>query len=252
MKKKTYNNKIDGSLANKIKIKKYNDYEINKLTYKKALKVDHRTFKEYYISLLKRKQILIFTFYTKDDYNSKIIKVSLLLFSFALYYTINALFFSDSTMHKIYEEEGTFNFIYQIPQIMYSTLLSSINNAIISYLSLSEKNILIIKNTKEKNKENLTKLVYEIKKCLIIKFVLFFLFNFLSLISFWYYLGCFCAVYKNTQIHLIKDTLVSFSLSLLYPFGLCLLPGIFRIKALISKNQDKECMYKFSKILQLI
>ena len=250
--KKIYNNKIDGSLANKIKIKKYNDYEINKLTYKKALKVDHRTFKEYYISLLKRKQILIFTFYTKDDYNSKIIKVSLLLFSFALYYTINALFFSDSTMHKIYEEEGTFNFIYQIPQIMYSTLLSSINNAIISYLSLSEKNILIIKNTKEKNKENLTKLVYEIKKCLIIKFVLFFLFNFLSLISFWYYLGCFCAVYKNTQIHLIKDTLVSFSLSLLYPFGLCLLPGIFRIKALISKNQDKECMYKFSKILQLI
>ena len=250
--KKTYNNKIDGSLANKIKIKKYNDYEINKLTYKKALKVDHRTFKEYYISLLKRKQILIFTFYTKDDYNSKIIKVSLLLFSFALYYTINALFFSDSTMHKIYEEEGTFNFIYQIPQIMYSTLLSSINNAIISYLSLSEKNILIIKNTKEKNKENLTKLVYEIKKCLIIKFVLFFLFNFLSLISFWYYLGCFCAVYKNTQIHLIKDTLVSFSLSLLYPFGLCLLPGIFRIKALNSKNQDKECMYKFSKILQLI
>ena len=106
------------------------------MTYKKALKVDHRTFKEYYISLLKRKQILIFTFYTKDDYNSKIIKVSLLLFSFALYYTINALFFSDSTMHKIYEDEGTFDFIYQIPQILYSTALSSINNALISYLSL--------------------------------------------------------------------------------------------------------------------
>ena len=250
--KKTYNNKILGSSANKIKIKKFNDYEINKLTYKKAMKVDHRTFKEYYISLLKRKQILIFTFYTKDDYNSKIIKISLLLFSFALYFTINALFFSDSTMHKIYEDEGTFDFIYQIPQILYSTALSSINNALISYLSLSEKNILIIKNTKEKNKENLSKLVYEIKKCLIIKFILFFLFNFLSLIFFWYYLGCFCAVYKNTQIHLIKDTLVSFSLSLLYPFGLCLLPGIFRIKALNSKNQDKECMYNFSKLLQLI
>ena len=245
-------NKIYDYKTNKNKINKINDYEINKLTYKKALKIDHRTFKEYYISLLKRKQILIFTFYTKDDYNSKIIKVSLLLFSFALYYTINALFFSDSTMHKIYEDEGTFDFIYQIPQILYSTALSSINNALISYLSLSEKNILIIKNTKEKNKENLSKLVYEIKKCLIIKFILFFLFNFLSLIFFWYYLGCFCAVYKNTQIHLIKDTLVSFSLSLLYPFGLCLLPGIFRIKALNSKNQDKECMYNFSKLLQLI
>ena len=155
-------------------------------------------------------------------------------------------------MHKIYEDEGVFNFIYQIPQILYSTVLSNIENALISYLSLSEKNILIIKNTKEKNKENLKKLVYEIKKCLFIKFILFSLFNFLSLILFWYYLGCFCAVYKNAQFHLIKDTILSFSLSLLYPFGLCLLPGIFRIKALNSKNKDKECMYKFSKILQLI
>ena len=61
--KKTYNNKIYDSKANKNKIKKINDYEINNLTYKKALKIDHRTFKEYYISLLKRRQILIFTFY---------------------------------------------------------------------------------------------------------------------------------------------------------------------------------------------
>ena len=249
---KTFNNKIKGSIANKIKLKKFNDYEINDLTYKKALKLDHRSFKEYYISLLKRKQILIFTFYTNDDYNSKIIKISLLLFSFALYYTINALFFSDSTMHKIYEDKGAFDFIYQIPQILFSSVLSNIDNALISYLSLSEKNLLFLKNTKEKNKENLQKLVYEIKKCLIIKFILFFFFNFFSLILFWYYLGCFCAVYTNTQIHLIKDTLLSFALSLLYPFGLCLLPGIFRIKALNSKNQDKECMYKFSKILQFI
>jgi hypothetical protein len=155
-------------------------------------------------------------------------------------------------MHKIYEDEGAFNFIYQIPQILYSTALSSIDNALISYLSLSEKNILILKNTKEKNKENLKKLVYEIKKCLIIKFILFFLFNFLSLILFWYYLGCFCAVYKNAQFHLIKDTILSFSLSLLYPFGLCLLPGIFRISSLNSKKKDKECMYIFSKILQFL
>ena len=155
-------------------------------------------------------------------------------------------------MHKIYEDEGTFDFIYQIPQILYSTALSSLDNALISYLSLSEKNILVIKNNKEKNKENLKKLVHEIKKCLIIKFILFFFFNFISLICFWYYLGCFCAVYKNTQFILIKDTVLSYSLSLIYPFGLCLLPVIFRIKALNSKNQDKECMYQFSKILQLI
>ena len=69
---------------------------------------------------------------------------------------------------------------------------------------------------------------------------------------FWYYLGCFCVIYKNSQIHVIKDTLISILISLLYPFGLSLLPRIFRVKALKDKNSDKECLYKFSKLLQLI
>ena len=56
------------------------------------------------------KQILIFTFYT--DYNSKIIKIILFLFSFALSFTKNTLIFNDSTIHQIYEDQGKFNIIY--------------------------------------------------------------------------------------------------------------------------------------------
>ena len=236
----------------KAKVEKYNDYEINDLNYNRALKADHRSFNEYYISLLKRKQIILFTFYTNDDYNSKVIKLSLFLFSFSSFYAANALFFNDSTMHKIYIDEGEFNFIYQIPQILYSAIISAIFNSIIKYFCLSEKNILEIKKIKEKNKDSAQKIVYEIKKCLIIKFTLYFFLNFIFLIYFWYYLGCFCAVYKNTQIHLIKDTLISFSLSLIYPFGLCLIPGCFRIPSLNSQNHDRKCMYNLSKIIQLI
>ena len=61
----------------------------------------------------------------------------------------------------------------------------------------------------------------------------------------------FGAVYINTQFHLLKDTLVSFGLSLLYPFGLCLLPGLFRIPALSDPKKKREYLYKFSKILQI-
>ena len=231
---------------------KYNDYEINRLNYKEALILDKRTYLEYYISLLKRKQILIFTFYIKDDYNSKILKISLLLFSFSLYYTVNALFFVGSTMHDIYEKDGSFDFIYQLPQIIYSSIISAIISTIINFLSLTEKNILRIKTAKEKNEENILRITIEVKKCILIKILLFFLFNFIGLICFWYYLGCFCAVYKNTQVHLFKDTIFSFILSLLYPFALCFLPGILRIPALNAQKQDKECIYKLSKFLQLI
>ena len=110
------------------KILEYNDYELNNLEYQKALEIDKRKYLEYYISLVKRKQIIIFTFYTNDDYNSKIIKISLFLFSFSIYFTINALFFNDSTMHNIYEAKGSYNFIYQIPIILYSTIISAIIN----------------------------------------------------------------------------------------------------------------------------
>ena len=72
------------------------------------------------------------------------------------------------------------------------------------------------------------------------------------MITFGYYITCFCGIYENTQIHLIKDTILSFVLSLIYPFGICLIPGIFRITALRAKNNDKNCLYKLSKIIQTI
>ena len=67
----------------------FNDYEMNNLKYKEALKVDKRTFFQYYFSLLKRKQILLFTFYTSNDYNARTIKISLFLFTFTLNYAVN-------------------------------------------------------------------------------------------------------------------------------------------------------------------
>ena len=99
---------------------------------------------------MKAKHLIIFTFYTKKDYNSRIIKVILFLFSIALYFTVNALFFNDSTMHKIYQDQGNYNFIYQIPQILYSTIITSLINIIIKYLSLTERDILNIKKRDNK------------------------------------------------------------------------------------------------------
>ena len=69
---------------------------------------------------------------------------------------------------------------------------------------------------------------------------------------FWYYISCFCAVYSNTQTILFKDTLISFALSMLYPFGLNLLPGIFRIPSLRAEKKDKKCLYSFSQIIALL
>ena len=62
----------------------------------------------------------------------------------------------------------------------------------------------------------------------------------------------FGVIYKNTQYHLLKDTLISFGLSLFYPFITCLLPGLFRISSLSNPKKKRECLYNFSKIFLLI
>ena len=227
---------------------KMNDYEINNLSYEDAIKYDHRSFFQYYWSLLKVGHICMFAFVPNNDYNSRILKVCLFFFSFSLYITVNALFFTDDTMHNIYVSEGKYNFLYQISQIIYSTLISSGINFIIRFLAISQKDILLLKMSK--TEEALTKKVSLIHKKLLAKFILFFFLSLSLLFFFWVYISCFCAVYKNTQMHLITDTLVSFGLSLTYPFGIYLIPGFIRMPAL--KNKNRKCLYKISLLVQLI
>ena len=225
----------------------YNDYELNEFSYKEATNKDKRTFFQLLISIIKTKHLIIFTFFQRNDYNSQIVKICLFFFSFAQYYVINAIFFNDETMHKIYVDEGAFNFIYFIPQIIYSLIISSIINILIKELSLSEKNIVKIKQ--EKNIEKLNELVPKVMKCLIVKFILFFLFSFLFLAFFWYYISCFGAVYMNTQIILLKDTLISFSLSLVYPFIFYLLFALIRYPSLNKKEKCLNIWFKISKCI---
>ena len=238
-------NKADLNLN--MNILKYNNLELNICNYEEALKFDKRSYTEYYISLLLTNHLLLFPF-LKNDYNSFIIKLDFFFFSFVLHYTVNAFFFNDDTMHKIYEDGGSFNFSYQIPQIIYSSLISIFVIKILKELLLSEKNILKLK--KEKNLEHLDKKSNDILKCLSLKFIIYFIISSILLLFCWYYLCCFCAVYKNTQIHLIKDAVISFSLSLIYPLIFYLIPGIFRIPSLKSKNS--QCIYNLSKIIQMI
>ena len=182
----------------------FNDSELNELQYKDALIHDKRTYIQYYISLLKTKHMIIFTIFNYNDYNSLLIKFCIAFLTFSLYYTINALFYNDSALHEIYLENGEYIFIYQLPKIFYSSIISSVLNTIIKSLSLSEKSILNYK------RDNSILEMNDLLKCLKIKFILFFIFAYILLFSFWIYLSCFCFIYKNTQLkmyYLVLDYL---------------------------------------------
>ena len=239
---------INKSNIIKIPNMNYCDVELNSFTYEEALELDKRTYSQYYFSLLKTKHPLIFSFCPMEDYNTVIIKVSIFLLSFTIYFAINALLFTDSTIHKIYEDQGAYNFGYQIKNILIAFIISYILSNIIKYFFVSERDILKIQY--EINVETACDKVEELKKCIVIKYTSFFIIGIVFVIFFWYYLSSFCAVYKNSQICLIINTTICFSLSFLYPLIINLVPGIFRIVSLKDKNN--KLLFKISRIIQFL
>ena len=107
-----------------VSIIEYTDDEINDLSYDLALINDKRSYCQYYFSLIKTKHEFLYAFFYNKDYNSKIIKIDLFLFGFALNYTVNGFFFTDETMHNVYENKGLFDLSYQLPIIAYSSFIS--------------------------------------------------------------------------------------------------------------------------------
>ena len=158
------------------------DCDINVISYKEAVGKDKRTYLKYYSSLIKENHIIISIFNKNRDYNVFIVKICLPFFSLALCFVINALFFNDTTFHKIYIDKSNYNFEYFLPKIIYPILISIIITIIIKRLSLTQQDLLGIKF--EKNKYNVKGKVLTVIKCIIIRYICFFIISILFLIFF--------------------------------------------------------------------
>ena len=241
----------ENRINNKKVIKlEFNIFELNTFSYGEAIIHDKRTFCEYYMSLLKINHPLIFSFCPIKDYNSIIIKLCISSLSFAIYYTVNFIFFDESAIHKIYEDKDKYDFIYFIPRISISFIVSHFIYIIIKYIFLSERNLLQIR------KQTTVSMAHEIaskeKRNIVIKYTMFFILGLIFLGFFWILLSSFGAVYQNSQLIVFENTLVCLAMSLIYPFFINIIPCIFRIPSLRSNSKDQQCIYNFSKFLQLL
>ena len=238
-----------------------NDFELNMLPFQDALKYDRRTCCQYYVSLIKNRQFLLFSLLDFNSYNSVILKKPIFFLSFIYNYGINAFFFTDEVMNKIYENEGKYDIETLTPNAVYSALAATgLLKILMILLLLSERNVLNVKNQKTEN------LAIESKnhalKIICVKLVFFFIINIGLLIFFMFYLTCFNALYPNTQIYLIINTCISFFISNLLTFLYSLIPALFRNDILKYKEKkaarykagsevgDVQYIYNLSKFLQ--
>jgi len=244
------NKKIVNNKSNQIIKREFNIFELNTLDYKEAILYDKRTFCDYYLSLLKIKHPLIFSFCPIQDYNTIIIKLCISILSFSVSYFLNFIFFDEKTIHKIYKDEGKYDFIYFIPKISISFGVSHFVFILIKFIFLSERNLLNIK--KQKTINSAQEIASNEKRNLIIKYTLFFIIGIIFLSFFWMLLSSFGAVYQNTQIIVFENTLICLGISLAYPFFINILPCILRIPSLNSESKDQSCLYNLSKFLQIL
>ena len=226
--KEKNSNKINNKVIKNNIPKKYDDFELNELEYIEAIKFDKRTLFQIYLATLKREHLLIFTFFNCNDYNLLSIKISRFIFLIVGDMALNVFFFSDDSMHKLFINYGKYDFFQQIPQITYSTIISQLIEIFLCFLSLTDKYIYKIKSLLISGKLNK---IREITRIIRIKLFIFFLFTFILFFVYWYIITVFCAVYRNTQIIFIKDSLISFSISMAYPFVIYFITSIFRICA---------------------
>ena len=239
-----YENKFD--LSNR----KLDDFELNDLDYLEAIELDKRPFSQMYWSTLKREHLILFTFFSWNDYNISYIKFARFFFFICTDMAMNVFFFSDDSMHKVYLNYGKYDFFQQIPQIIYSTIVLNVIETIICYLSLTDKHIYKIKALK--NHKNNKAFIFNIIKCIKIKLIGFFAFTSVFFFFYWYSIACFCAVYQNTQIIFIKDCISSFLTSLTTPFIIYFLTSALRLISLKDKTKKRlQCIYKLSGILPI-
>ena len=246
--KNNSNNNLPHGINDSIIAPNLNDYELNTLPYNEALLYDKRDILGIYFSILRRNHPLLFSFIPNGDYNTMVIKLDIFILKFGICSAINALFFTESTIHKIYADRGAYKLGFYLPKILLSFLFTHVIIIILKYIFLSEGNILNVK--KKPTYDEANEEADKAKRCLIIKYILFYIIGTAFLVLFWFYLSSFCAVYQNTQIFLIINTFISLGISFLYPCIINFLPSILRKVSL--NNTNIECMYKTSKVLQII
>ena len=223
---------------------KLTDIEIDSLCYDKAKIIDHRGYCGYYWSMLKLRQLIIFTFVSNDDYNFILIKIVsfFLLLSLNLFY--NSIFFFDKVINDIYDDEGKYSIKLQILNILICSLIFSFTIILVRFIITSHRKYIKLKEMEiyeEAQKES-----YSIHKKLVIRYIIFISVGSVLILFIWYFITSFCAIYRYTQNHMFLNAFISFLFSMIYPFIYCLLPALFRYLGL---EKNYKCCYCFSQYI---
>ena len=223
--------------------------ELNELDYEKALKKDGRNFCQYYIFKLRSSHVVLSVFFRRDDYNLFSVKLGLLFMLFPINLTFNIFFFTSNNIKSNYlnKMDDIGNYLANLLHSFLSSIFVTIIVIMLKFLCLTHGSIRGLKKLETGDKIR-QKSVWTIR-CIKIRICVYYILSYVFLLVFGYYVGCFCAIYKNTQLDLIISMFTSWGLSQFYPFMICFATTITRMIALKGKC---KFFYKINKLMQMV
>ena len=241
----------------KVEVPPVSKFVLNYYNYKQAIKYDMRDFWRIVFICMLHRQSILHTFFFKTDLEPQSLRICLFVFHYSCDFFLNALFYSTTKISERYQYEGDYLYFYSLVNnltiSLFSSLTSFVLRLVLKYLINSKKRIekifrqeekIMLKNKKadlpSAKKNQIVKKIKGIISCLKIKIIIFILIEFPLMLFFTYYITVFCAVYGQTQVSWITDSVVSLLMSNLLDFLISFaVAGFYSV----SIRARVECLY---------
>ena len=179
--------------------------------YDDVVEYDKRSFCQYLGEEIKKKQILVDSFFISGITKPRPIKILIFWLKIDLYFLINGLFYSDSYISLVFnstEKETFFSFVSRsLYRFMYCTIVGQIIGYIIQVFLIDEIEIRKIIVKEGKKDLNIRYEISQILKSMTTKIKILIIINYVISIFSWYYLSCFNNVYPHIKTEWIISSI---------------------------------------------
>ena len=212
------------------------DIDIDNCIYKEAIEKEERNAITYFIVLLLKQIEPINIFFFSGDYNLYPIAISVLLFSLASDFTMNALLFSDDVISQRYQNQGELNPLTTLLLSFCSNVLGFLISAIAMKMT-SFESILEFFSKEIKPRSSYALKFKKIMKVVKLKIYIYFGFEFVMMGIYLYFLCSFCSVYKASQWNWFSNGLTSMVISFVGTLCMSFLITLCRFVGLWWKSE---------------
>jgi hypothetical protein len=179
--------------------------------YDDVVEFDKRSFCQYLGEEIKKKQLLVDSFFISGITKPRSIKILIFWLKIDLYFLINGLFYSDSYISLVFNskaKETLFSFVSRsLYRFMYCTIVGTIIDYIIQNFLIDEIEIRKIIVKEGKKDLNIRYEISQILKSMTTKIKILIIINYIISIFSWYYLSCFNNVYPHIKTEWIISSI---------------------------------------------